>query len=388
MAKLTKRTLDTMTCPEGKGQHRVYDAANPGFGVTLSKTGRRTFFVEYVPPGGGNRRRMTIGTYGPMTLDQARDEAHRVLGEVAAKRDPLVARESERVAGTFRDWTTRYLELGKASGRWGTRTLEGIERHLARANEAFGYKRLGDLDARTIEVWRNFMKEAHGLVTANRALSTVGACLREAWRRGLIPSVESAKVSHISGELPRTRTLSDVEMEKLLDAVAKQGDPFLRAALLWLVATGARRSEVLRAQWNDLRLDPPDRAEWTIPKPKNKRPSVRPIPAELAAELQRLPRDSVLVVGHRWTERQFHSEWLRLRTAAGLPEDVKLHDLRRTAGLNFTRQAGLQVAQRLLGHATISTTARTYAPLTTDDLRGPQTEVVAKVLAFRKTEEK
>ncbi|MFC1482254.1 tyrosine-type recombinase/integrase [Myxococcota bacterium] len=385
--KLTKRFIDALN-PEGKAQVKVYDSVTLGFGVLVSKTGRRSFFVEYVPPGGGNRRRMTIGHYGPMTLDQARSEARRVLGQVESGLDPLDQREEERAAGTFAEWADEYLARGQASKRWAPGTTVEVTRHLKRAKEAFGRKRLADLDARTIERWRDRVLENSGLTEANRELSTVKAAFAEAWRRGLIPTNEAAKVRTIGGEQPRTRTLSDYEMKALMEALDNHENPQFRVAMLWLAMTGARRSEVLRARWSDLRLDPPDRAEWTIPKAKNRRPSVRPIPPELVVELNHLPRDSTLVIGHNFTKKTFYKAWARLRDAAGLDKDIHLHDLRRTAGLLATRIGGLQVAQRLLGHANISTTARIYAPLTTDDLRGPQREAVARILPFKKKKAK
>jgi integrase len=142
---------------------------------------------------------------------------------------------------------------------------------------------------------------------------------------------------------------------------------------------------VLRAKWGDLVLSPVDQATWTIPVAKNGRPSVRPIPAELAREIDRLPRTALLVVGE-WTDMRFNKTWERLRASAGIGDDVHLHDLRRTAGLWAARLGSLQVAQRLLGHSNISTTARVYAPLGVDDLRSVQNQATARILPFRKAE--
>ena len=94
-------------------------------------------------------------------------------------------------------------------------------------------------------------------------------------------------------------------------------------------------------------------------------------------------RDSVQVVGS-WTDGQFNGAWEKLRKAAGLEPDVHLHDLRRTVGLWAVKVGDLKVAQRLLGHANIATTAAVYSPLTTDDLREHQDNVVAKILPFKK----
>ncbi len=381
--KLTKRLVDSLHTDKPGGE-RTYCGTTAGFGVHVLPSGRRSFFWEYTAPGSSRRRRMKLGTYGDdLTIDDARDEVRDKRGLVRKGVDPLEERRLEREAGDFAEWAERYKELGKAAGRWVPRSFVEVERHLRRASEAFGHKRLANLDAPTIERWRDRMHEGHGLTEANQCLGTVKAALTEAWRRGFIPTNEASKVRPIAGKVPRTRTLSDAEMKSLLEAVQHHEDPFFRVAMLWLIMTGARRSEVLRANWGDLLLDPPDRAEWTIPLAKNKRPSVRPIPGGLVDELRRLPRDAVQVVGHRWTIHAFHNRWLKLRAAAELPDDIHLHDLRRTAGLWIARTAGLQAAQRLLGHASIKTTAAVYAPLTVDDLRDAQDQAVAKIIPFK-----
>lgn len=384
--KLTKRIIDALEADKAGGE-RTYDAGGPrGFGVHVHPSGRKSYFLDYTSPGTRRRRRMKIADVGDLPLQKARGLARDKLGMVRQGVDPLDEQKLDREAGSLSIWVEQYKDLGRSAGRWGDRSFLEVERHLKRACEMYGNRRLDSVDASMVERWRDTMHTKHGLANANRALSALKACLTEAWRRGLIPTNEAAKVRSISGETPRTRTLSDAEMKALRKAVEKHADPFFRVAMLWLMVTGARRSEVLRATWGDLRLDPPEKAEWTIPKAKNKRPSVRPIPAELVAHIKLLPRTSILVVGG-FTDQTFQGRWYKLRAAAGLPNDIHLHDLRRTAGLWATRAGGLQVAQRLLGHADISTTARVYSPLSTDDLREHQDALVAKILPFTKKAE-
>lgn len=113
----------------------MYDAADPGFGVIVSKTGAKSFFLDYTPPSGGRqRRRIVLNRYGiELTLEQARAEAPRSLVEV--------------------------------------------KRHLRRACEAFGNRRLADLDTRTVEAWRDCLCGEHGVTEASKSLSTVKASL-------------------------------------------------------------------------------------------------------------------------------------------------------------------------------------------------------------------
>jgi integrase len=381
--RLTMKMIEKLST-DRPGGIRVYEGH--GFCVQVMPSGHKSFMLDYTSPTTRQRRRMRLGTLADMNLAQARDAASEAHRKIRRGIDPQEEREQERAAGSFGDWVARYLAAGQAEHRWTLGSLRSIRSLLRRAVTAFGKKQLGSVTARDVEILRDETLRKSGLGAANTMVSTVKACLAEAWRRGLVQSNPAALVKRISGQMPRTRTLSEDEMRRLIDAVEAHPEPVFRVALLWLALTGARRSEVLRATWGDLRLDPPDRAEWTLPRTKGGVPGVRPIPAQLALEIVALPRQGLRIVP--FGDTAFAKKWTRLREAAGLPKDVHLHDLRRTAGLWLTRAAGLQVAQRLLGHSDIGTTARVYAPLSTDDLRGPQAEVVGKVLAFRKEAEK
>jgi integrase len=56
-----------------------------------------------------------------------------------------------------------------------------------------------------------------------------------------------------------------------------------------------------------------------------------------------------------------HREYKRMLTAAGLPTQVRFHDLRHTAAsLLLAEDVHLRVIMELLGHSSISLTANTY----------------------------
>lgn len=64
------------------------------------------------------------------------------------------------------------------------------------------------------------------------------------------------------------------------------------------------------------------------------------------------------------------TRWRRKKAAAGAG-DMRFHDNRHTAASRLLRKSGnLKAVQKLLGHADISTTARFYAHVDMDDLRG------------------
>ena len=87
----------------------AWDAAVPGFGARRQKSSAVSYFVFYRTRD-GRQRWFTIGRHGaPWTPETARAEARRVLGEVAAGRDPAANKRAARDALTVAELCDRYL---------------------------------------------------------------------------------------------------------------------------------------------------------------------------------------------------------------------------------------------------------------------------------------
>lgn len=69
--KLTKTIIDE-TRPQEK-ELLIFDSLVSGFGLRVSPGGRKSFILQYRFR--RRTRRLTLGTYGTMTLDQARSRA-------------------------------------------------------------------------------------------------------------------------------------------------------------------------------------------------------------------------------------------------------------------------------------------------------------------------
>ena len=225
-------------------------------------------------------------------------------------------------------------------------------------------------------------------IRGNRWLASVRACLSAAWRADLIPTNPAMKIRPNRENPPRARVLSDEEMGRVITAIEGQDDPHVRAALLMLIITGARLSEVLGARWEDIDLNA---ATWRIPTPKSGYPQVMPLHANAVALLEALPRIGPWLIPGRNPQKRradLKKPWDKVRKAAKV-EDVTIHDLRRTFGLAVARTAGLHVASKLLRHSNITVTERVYAPLGLEDLRAGLDKMVearANVIPLRKSD--
>src|SRR5215469_2868540 len=102
-ARITKRFVDTL-----KGGAREYfrwDADLLGFGVRVQPSGTKAYIVKYRAGSGRTAptRRMTLGSVGKLTPDQARNLAKKALSAVVHGADPAAEKAAEKRAETLGD---------------------------------------------------------------------------------------------------------------------------------------------------------------------------------------------------------------------------------------------------------------------------------------------
>ncbi|WP_420143800.1 Arm DNA-binding domain-containing protein [Sphingobium sp.] len=100
------------------GQKYLWDAELRGFGVRALPSGLKAFVLQY-RDADGQSRRIVLGRYGVLTVEQARSEARIKLGEIAKGGDPVVERGNARSAptvGEIWDWYLQEAENGRLLG--------------------------------------------------------------------------------------------------------------------------------------------------------------------------------------------------------------------------------------------------------------------------------
>jgi Arm DNA-binding domain/Phage integrase, N-terminal SAM-like domain len=185
LRNITKRTVDAAKAT--KADSYVWDDKLHGFGLKVTPSGRKVYLVQYRLGGrNGRTRRVTIGLHGsPWTPATARTEAERLLGEVAAGRDPAGERDKAKADKKLAD----VLEQFRA---------EHVRPKL-KANTAAGYERatrlyvLPSLGRRSIaEVTRTDIARLHHDMNAtpyqaNYTLAMLSKFFNWAEKRGLRP---------------------------------------------------------------------------------------------------------------------------------------------------------------------------------------------------------
>src|SRR5262245_47694426 len=113
--KLTEKSLAAIALPAGKPQVVVWDTELVGFGAVVGKLSR-TFIAEGRVD--GRKRRKAIGVAGRVredgaawTVQLARIEAKKILGDIVRGVDPNAERRIRREGPTLRD--ALELHVGK-----------------------------------------------------------------------------------------------------------------------------------------------------------------------------------------------------------------------------------------------------------------------------------
>src|ERR1051325_7836224 len=109
-AALTKRAVDAAK-PQAD-RYFIWCGSTPGFGVRVYPSGRKVFVAQVRV--GRAQRRVTIGPYGPFTVEQARARADAIIRAAAEGRDPQREKQEARAALSVGELCDRYMEAARA----------------------------------------------------------------------------------------------------------------------------------------------------------------------------------------------------------------------------------------------------------------------------------
>lgn len=394
--KLTKSRVDAAE-PRTR-RYTIFDAELKGFGLRVSPSGQRSWIVEYRANGGGRnaaKRRVTLGSVGTLTPDEARKAARDILAKAQLGTDPASDRAKARRTSTIAElaslFSSEHLEAKRKP-----RTAE----HYRDVLERIVLPALGKLRVDTVsrqDIARLHLAWKHTPVQANRMLAIVGSLYGFAVQRGLVAEdTNPARRVEKFKEQRRERFLSEDELARLgaaiqeaetiglpwhVDAESTNAkhlpknaesrrtrlSPHAAAALRLLILTGARLREILHLRWEEVDFG---RGLLLLPDSKTGRKAII-LNAPALTLLEALPRLGSFVIAGDDPERpraDLKKPWRAVSRRAGL-DGVRLHDLRHTfASYGAGNGLGLPIIGKLLGHSQSSTTQR-YAHLDNDPLR-------------------
>ena len=289
---LTKRTVEALEPAEKSWI--AWDDKLTGFGVRVQPSGTKSFIVNYRAGDGGRKapnKRVVIGRYPRMTPDQARREAQKLLGRVAAGDDPAEERAEARSMPTLAEAFDKYMA---ANPNRVANTVRLYRQNL-RVNLGDWLKRpLDTITRQDVEDRFNHITAKHGWAGANQTLSMLRSIYRrpcvdhenlrnpvELWLAagGRFNKMRRRRISGPAEVLPRWR--AGIEALDL--------EPAVRDIFFIGFYTGMRRGEIVSLRWERIDLE---RRILRVEETKTGEPLELPITRQLAAIFERRLADN------------------------------------------------------------------------------------------------
>jgi integrase len=360
--RLTVPAIERMSKPS-QAQVDIFDQQLPSFGLRISKSGTKSFFVTTRVH--GRLKRITLGRWPALSLADARARAGTILEqarsgfdpiEIEAKRKRADARQrgatfdrlverfmTEHVEANLRPTTAReyrrYLQ-GNDTARWRDKPVSSITKD----------------DVTTVILG---IKDRGSPSAAGRGLAYLSKFFNWCAQHDIIETPPTLRLSAPVKSRSRDRVLTSRELAIIWQAFEVEGGLFGPLFKL-LLLTGQRRQEVAGMRWDELRDLESAVAIWQLPRSrtKNKRPHIVPLSPPALTIINRMSITSDFVFSatgttpvsgfgkakarvDRWTEENY-----------GPIEHWTLHDLRRTmvTVMNEDLRIAPHVAEAVVNH--------------------------------------
>jgi integrase len=364
--RITQQQIRRLNPPE-KGNKVTYDDEVTGFGVRITAAGAISFVLRYVVD--RQERRLTIGKYPDLSASAAREEAISLRGMVSKGVDPLERRHERERAPTMRELAEYYL-----SGHATTKRPKSVKDDRAMLDghilPRLGNRKVAAVSSHDIIRLRNSLEDRP--YRANRVLSLLGKMFSIAMKQRWREDNPARDVGRFPEE-KRDRWLSIGELSRLTETLDQNPNQNAANAIRLLILTGARRSEVLSATWDQFDFE---RGVWTKPSAHTKQKRTEHVPLSAAAlsllsqMYETTGEGGYLFPGNKPASHlvEIKRFWSSVCRTADI-ENARLHDLRHTFASHLVSSGhSLVLVGRLLGHTQPQTTQR-YSHIADDPLR-------------------
>ena len=353
---LTHRALVALQ-PES-APYRVPDSRCGGLAVRVAVDGSLTFDLAFRVKGGTSRR-LSLGRFPDVSLDEARDRANELTRAGRAGRDLIREEEATRDAEAKRLTIAALIDEYLAKVVIGKlRTAKEMESRLRRTLAPKLSLPIDSIRRRDLRELFDEVAEAGFMREAEKRRQTIRAMFRWALSRDLLLADPTAGLAGYDPGTPRDRVLSDEEIKNLWRWLDEGKFPPDHTQVLRLqLLTGARCGEVAGIAGAEI-----DATSWmwTLPaaRSKNNRPRVTPI-VGIARDIlsQRLPSETNLFKSESGLSlKTNHVGSALISWRHRIPvEHFNTHDLRRTFATALDAMGvSIDLIAAILGHEAVT----------------------------------
>lgn len=288
--RLTKTAVDKIEAPGDRDQMFYRDAELKGFALRVTRNGIKSFVVEKLV----NRkvRRLTLGRYGELTVEQARKEAQKLLGKIATGIDPVIEKQKARaksvtLAEVFQDYCRVKKNL-KA------KTVYSYEKLLQTALGEWKKKSLLSISKNDVLNKHAQIGKENGPAYANVAMRLLRALFNfaidqyeDSYGKALISENPVKRLSKTRSwyRVKRRKTyITSPQLSGWYQGVMQLESEMMRDYFVLILLTGLRRTEAASLEKKHIDLDA---KTLLIADPKNYEPHTLPLTKYLCELLKR-----------------------------------------------------------------------------------------------------
>lgn len=390
--KITKTAVDKLPFSE-KGQVFYRDKELTGFGLYVGKKSK-TFYAEKRI----SRKtvRVTLGTFGQLSAEQARKMALEALAKMTAGTNPLDEKKSQAVKKVT--LKQAFLDFKEARKGLKPKTLYDYERLIEVAFKNWHKKPMVEITKDMVERKHRKLGEERGEAYSNLSMRFLRALFNFS-----IGKYENSQGHALIQENPvrrlsqtrawyktkrRQTVIKEHELPAWYTAVLDLANKTLRDYLLFLLFTGLRRQEAATLKWEQVDLKS---KTVTIVDTKNHKPLTLPLSGFLLDLLSKRSKTAIndfVFPGNGEAGHIIEPKQALKNVSSESGVSFTIHDLRRTF---ITVAESLDIphyaVKRLVNHQMSGDVTAGYIVTNVDRLRSPMQKITDHFLKLAGVQE-
>ena len=378
--KFTNTNIKLLPTPEKRTFY--YDTVEPKLSLQITPNGAKSFYVRQRVK--GNDVRVKLGEPPIMTVEEARMAAVANRKMMNEGKNPLQQSKKYRAEDKLQKLFDDFVE---ERGRFiGERTMANYKSMWRTKLNKLANKRLSDISSEDLKELHRKISETAGNYTGNHCIALVRTVYNYAIKEERFDGRNPADAVHMNKKEPRVRYLEHDEMKRFFKALENYDNETSRDAILMLLFTGVRKTNVFEMAWKDIDMDA---KVWKIPQTKTAK-NVTIALVEPALEILRRRKEqsqsewvfssAYSASGHIVELKRAFSTILKMANIT----NFRIHDLRHTLGTYLTANgADAFMVKRALTHQSLQST-QVYVNLGVEHLRAILNDTVEKMIKIGK----
>jgi integrase len=333
----------------------------------------------------GKEKRFTLARHGVLTVDQARREARKLLGQIAMGRDPIAEKAREKLQTiTLREALEAYIKTRdlkpqtiqdmrlafKGFHHWMGRPMTEITRDKV----ALRHRSLGERSQARANLAMRYLRAVFNFAMAEYT---------DAQGRPILPENPVNRLSQTRAwfRVERRRTvIKPHELKPWMQSVIMAlENTTVRDYLMLVLLTGLRRTEAISLRWQDIDL------KWralTVEDTKNRRAHTLPLSDYLVQMLsERQAKATSDYVFEGTNGRLSNLRYAKAKVTGRSKVVFCIHDLRRTfATVADALDIPGYAVKALLNHTNANDVTAGYIVIDVERLRAPMQKITDYML--------